>query len=283
MAIRPLFTALDGHYWTCILTQVNGTSNGEGWLRLCSSAGNSVSETGGSSSDDSKLGGHASSGSTSVPTRGAIMVRIGPFPFPLSLISSLVPLGDSEDSGQGAPGGEVRGDCGGNSVFFLDVDVILNPPAVTSLEGAVAKPIAGFSIMPHVEIEFGTRAEWEWFREGCVEMATAKPGRRDGAGSNGAQGGGKGKRKPKKQDARPADGGLCVYVCMLLIAYSRARGLTLTPTCVLCVPWVPSTDAPSCIFICEDTESAASTRIVYDVSPLRASSIANLLIALSST
>lgn len=68
----------------------------------------------------------------------------------------------------------------------LEMDVVVNPPAVTSLDCGVALPMAGFSIVAEAEMEFGTVMGWEWLREG---LGGHEGGIEAGVGENGRKGG----------------------------------------------------------------------------------------------
>ena len=50
------------------------------------------------------------------------------------------------------------------------MDVVVNPPAVTSLECAVGLPMAGFAIVAQAEAEFEAELSWEWLREELEEV-----------------------------------------------------------------------------------------------------------------
>lgn len=73
---------------------------------------------------------------------------------------------------------------------FLEMDVVVNPPAVTSLKCSVALPMTGFSFFAQEEAEFATGMEWEWLREGPSV---------GGEGGSGRGGGKKGKNKSEGQ------------------------------------------------------------------------------------
>ena len=62
-------------------------------------------------------------------------------------------------------GGEGDGERGGPE-SFLDIDVVVNPPGVTSLECPITSPMMGSSIVAQAKTEFATGVCWEWFREG---------------------------------------------------------------------------------------------------------------------
>lgn len=79
---------------------------------------------------------------------------------------------------------------------ILEMDVIFNPPAVTSLECSITLPIVGFPIVVMAEAEFETGVEWEWLREEIAGRQEDVSGARKVGGKKGRnkdQSGGKGK------------------------------------------------------------------------------------------
>lgn len=81
----------------------------------------------------------------------------------------------------------------------LEIDVIVNPPGVTSLEYSTSLPMTGFAVLAQAETEFATGESWEWLREGpsdvqeegCVRGTRSRAKGSKGAGERGNRGGGK--------------------------------------------------------------------------------------------
>lgn len=89
---------------------------------------------------------------------------------------------------------------------ILEMEVVVNPPAVTSLECPIALPMAGFSIVPQAEAEFATGMGWEWLRE---EDGPAEDDDAGGGGVGGGVGDGgdaAGKAKPGRGKGRKGRG-----------------------------------------------------------------------------
>lgn len=77
------------------------------------------------------------------------------------------------------------------SSSYLELEVVLNPPAVTLLECPIALPMSGFAIVARAELEFGSGMEWEWLREsdkGVEEEVVVAGGQESKASRGGHKG-----------------------------------------------------------------------------------------------
>ena len=121
---------------------------------------------------------------------------------------------------------------------FLEMDVIVNPPAVTSLECSVALPMAGFSIIAQEEAEFATGMAWEWLREGpsigdCAERGGGKGGGGGGKRRKDKSGGQGGSQLGVGEDGGGGGTGACSMRALLFEAKrSRRRGAHFCFCCV---------------------------------------------------
>ncbi|CAN0357678.1 unnamed protein product, partial [Ectocarpus sp. 13 AM-2016] len=175
--------------------EVDGALNGDGWVRLCGNGdGNHATpgETAGNTEDSvaraaALQGGEFGSGNGSVSSeqKGLVVIRIGPTtpataaaataadaatePSP---IADTADIASAEDTGMKIPAAAAAA-AAGEDAAFLEMDVVVNPPAVTSLECSIAQPMAGFSVVAQAEAEFGTGMGWEWLIEEEEEQPVA--------------------------------------------------------------------------------------------------------------
>lgn len=100
------------------------------------------------------------------------MIRIGPASNAAGTESGMTPAPPPPPASAGAGAGQEG---------VLELDVVVNPPAVTSLECAAGLPMAGFSIVAQAEAEFETGLDWEWLREEAEEEEEQNEGSESGA------------------------------------------------------------------------------------------------------
>lgn len=164
--------------------QVKGELNRDGWIRLCGGHENIVgndaprSSRGNDNADADPTNGDSQ---RSDEKHGQAVIRIGP-----TLVSGATAAdlknGSTTESPNPAtpisgaiPAAATASACAGDNAV-LELDVVVNPPAVTSLECAVALPMAGFSIVAQAEAEFCAGMEWEWLREEDPAVDDGKAG-----------------------------------------------------------------------------------------------------------
>eukprot|EP00903_Cladosiphon_okamuranus_P010394 g9832.t1 len=142
--------------------EIHGVLNRDGWTRLC--GGDQDSADGNGGSDD--LNGSRSSsrhhGSTVVRIKPSVAAGAdaGIASAPPAPPAAVLAAANAGSSTAGARAGEEG---------VLELDVVVNPPAVTSLECGVGLPMVGFSIVAQAEAEFETGMDWEWLREETEE------------------------------------------------------------------------------------------------------------------
>ncbi|CAM9309857.1 unnamed protein product [Pylaiella littoralis] len=168
--------------------EIGGVLNRDGWTRLCcGEEEEGIAGVNGSGRDGIKgaashaglCDGDSSSSNnnnnnndnnSSSRKNGPAVVRIGPV----------------KVAAAAAAGAAVAAASGGE---FLEMDVVVNPPAVTSLECPIAVPMAGFSIVAQAEAEFATGMGWEWLREEGPADDVHEGGGGVGCGAGGGDGG----------------------------------------------------------------------------------------------
>ncbi|CAN0199089.1 unnamed protein product, partial [Ectocarpus fasciculatus] len=168
--------------------EVDGALNGDGWVRLCGGNYATPGETAGNTGvfataaapQGDELG--SGNGSTNSKNKGLVVVRIGPATAaaaaaaagPADAATEPSPSTGAADTAGADDGGmkipsdaapATAGEDAGEDAGFLEMNVIVNPPAVTSLECSIAQPMAGFSVVAQAEAEFGTGMGWEWLIE----------------------------------------------------------------------------------------------------------------------
>ncbi|CAN0164706.1 unnamed protein product, partial [Ectocarpus sp. 4 AP-2014] len=163
--------------------EVDGALNGDGWVRLCGNGdgnhatpGETTGNTGEFVAGAAALQGGefgSGNGSTSSEKKGLVVVRIGPTTpataadadaaTEASPSAGAADTASAENGGMEIPGAAAA--AAGEDAGFLEMDVVVNPPAVTSLECSIAQPMTGFSVVAQAEAEFGTGMRWEWLVE----------------------------------------------------------------------------------------------------------------------